>query len=52
MGDISTGVGWKEADGWFEEAIHEYKEAEQIIGDNIKKSFELVGGKIIKNKEK
>lgn len=44
-------IEWKEADGWHEEAVKQYSEVEGVITDNIKKAYELVGGKIVKGQQ-
>lgn len=42
---------WKEEDGWYEEDVKQYSEAEKIINDKVTKAYELVGGKLDRNQK-
>lgn len=42
---------WKEEDGWYLEDIRKFSEAEKVINNNIKKAYELVGGKLVRNQQ-
>lgn len=44
-------IDWKEEDGWYEEAVRQYSEAEEVINDNVKKAYKLIGGKIVKSQQ-
>lgn len=44
-------IEWKEEDGWYEEAVKQFSEAEEIISNNVQKAYELIGGKLVKNQQ-